>query len=303
MGNALPFAISVVSQSLVLAPPAKINLFLELLQKRPDGYHDLETLIVLVNLFDTLELSAQPKPGPISLRCEPKTIPSDSTNLVWRAAEALRQAAGVNFEAQLHLVKRIPHQAGLGGGSSDAAMTLLGLNHLWRLNWSVDQLRDVAARIGSDVGVFLTPPAGWCTGRGEQVEPEFVGQTLHLVIVKPPFGLSTPRVYQLARVSAEPLSGEQARLALRQGDVAAIARHLHNRLQEAAIEAEPQVRTILQQLSACGPLGVLLSGSGSCVLALCADSRSAHSVAKRFRQLAGPSFTVWVVQSVTPMAL
>ena len=298
----LPFAISTVAGSLVLAAPAKINLFLEILGKRPDGYHSVETLILAVNLFDTLEFQAQPRPGPLMLNCQPATIPAGPGNLVWRAAEALRQAANVDFTATIRLQKRIPHEAGLGGGSSDAAMTLLGLNQLWQLDRPVEELREIAATIGSDVGAFLTPPGGWCTGRGELVEPLTPAVTLNLVLVKPPFGLSTAAVYRGVQVPANPISGLAAQKALKLGDLAGIATALHNRLQEPAFAAQPMVREIYQRLIDCKPLGVLLSGSGSCVFALCSDSPSAHRVATRFRQQDPIGCSVFVVQSVRPMA-
>ena len=137
--------------SLVVAAPAKINLFLEIRGKRPDGYHDLESLMVAVNLFDTLELSTR-FDGAIELRCDPPSLSTGRDNLVYKAAERLRiRANREELGASIHLTKRIPMQAGLAGGSSDAAATILGLNHLWNLNLSHSELAAVAAEVGSDV--------------------------------------------------------------------------------------------------------------------------------------------------------
>jgi len=299
--TALPFAVSATATSLTLAAPAKINLFLEILSKRSDGFHAIETLLLTVNLFDTLEFRASTLAGPISLICEPDTIPSDSRNLVWRAAEALRNARSVTFGAEMRLQKRIPHEAGLGGGSSDAASTLLALNQLWKLNCTLGELQEIAGTIGSDIGAFLTPPAGWCTGRGEIVEAESPASTLDLVVVKPPVGLSTAEVYKRVVVPANPVSGEATREALRNGNSIAIAKTLHNRLQGPAFAASPMVHEVYKQLKACQPLEVLLSGSGSCVFALCENTADANRVADQFRRQ-GPPCQIFVVQSIGPMA-
>ena len=157
---------------LVIAAPAKLNLFLEIRGKRPDGYHDLETLMVAVDLFDTLELHPDSH-GAITLECDPPGLPTGPDNLVWKAADALRRAVNrPELGAAIRLTKRIPAQAGLAGGSSDAASTLLGLNRVWNLGLATADLAAVAAGVGSDVAFFLDLPAAWCTGRGEVVTPE-----------------------------------------------------------------------------------------------------------------------------------
>src|SRR5262249_35253110 len=151
------------SGGLVVAAPAKLNLFLEVLGKRPDGYHEIATLMAAVDLFDTLEL----RPGPggvLELECDPPGVPSRPDNLVVKAAEKRRaRANGPDLGAPMRLAKRIPTQAGLAGGSSDAAAALLGLNRVWNLDLSKPELAEVAAEVGSDVAFFLELPAAWCT--------------------------------------------------------------------------------------------------------------------------------------------
>src|SRR5262249_19298604 len=138
--------------------------------------------------------------GRLSLECDtPGVVPTGPENLVLRAASALKQMTGTARGAVIRLTKRIPTEAGLGGGSSDAAATIAALERLWRLALSQESRLAVAATVGSDVGFFLSPPAGWCTGRGELVEPAPVGRVLDLVVVKPPVGLSTAAVYGRAR--------------------------------------------------------------------------------------------------------
>ncbi len=282
--------------------PAKVNLFLEVLGQRPDGFHEVQTLILAVDLFDTLEVRDDPS-GNLSLVCDPPGLPAGPANLVWKAADALRRAAGAGRGAAVRLTKRIPTEAGLGGGSSDAAAAVAALDAVWRLGLPRGELLAVAAAVGSDVGFFLTPPAGWCTGRGERVEPEPVGRRLDLVVVKPPVGLSTAAVYRRVAVPERPVSGESARAALRAGDPAAVAAALFNRLQEAAFAAAPAVERAYRRLAGCGPLGCLLSGSGSAVFAVCRDRADAARVAARFRAAdrEEPSGSqVYVVRSYWP---
>ncbi len=287
--------------ALVAWAPAKVNLHLEVTAKRPDGYHAVETLVLAVNLFDTLEVRSK-LDGTLTLECDPPGLPTGPGNLVMKAALALRQATGATRGAAMRLVKRIPSEAGLGGGSSDAATTLFVLNRLWQLNCPLQELQAVAATIGSDVGVFLTPPAGWCTGRGELVEPETPGGVIDLVIVKPAVGLSTAAVYKQVRVSGAAKSGDDARKALRAGDPEALARTLHNRLQEPAFALAPDVAATFERLTACGALGCLLSGSGSSLFAVCKDSGHAQRVAERFRASGSSSMSeqVFAVRSIRP---
>jgi 4-diphosphocytidyl-2-C-methyl-D-erythritol kinase len=259
----------------------------------------VETLILAVDLFDTLELRPAPA-GVIDLSCDPPGLPTGPGNLVYKAAAALRQAVGTDRGVAVRLTKRIPSEAGLGGGSSDAAAALAALNTLWDLDLSREQLLTVAAEVGSDVGFFLSPPAGWCTGRGEIVESETVGGPLDLVIVKPPVGLSTAEVYRRVTVPSSPVSGEAVRRAVRSGDVEQIAQSLHNRLQQPAFALRPEVADVYSRLSGCGPLGCLMSGSGSSVFAVCRDRSDAARVADRFRQSIRVGEQVFMVRSYWP---
>lgn len=275
--------------SLVVAAPAKINLFLEIRGKRPDGYHDLESLMVAVNLFDTLELTARCD-GAIELSCDPPGLSTGPDNLVYKAAERLRiRANRKELGASIHLTKRIPMQAGLAGGSSDAAATILGLNQRWNLNLSYSELAAVAAEVGSDVAFFLALPAGWCTGRGELVSPEASSRSFDVVLVCPPVGLSTVEVYRALQVPSVPVDGFAARAAFRAGDPDALGAALFNRLQPPAVHLAPAVETVYRRLAGLKPAGCLMSGSGSAVFALCRDSHEAHRVAKAFRASRPPA--------------
>ena len=176
----------------VLAP-AKLNLFLEVLGRRPDGYHEIESLMVAVSLYDTLTFTDDPS-GEISLRCNDPALPVGSDNLVVKAAERLRASADSLRGARIVLDKAIPAQAGLGGGSSDAAATLVALDRLWDLRTPPKTLDDLAGEIGSDVAFFMHAPAAVCRGRGEQVESVPLNDVYHFVLVCPPVGMSTADV-------------------------------------------------------------------------------------------------------------
>lgn len=278
---------------------AKVNLFLEVTGKRPDGYHALESLMLAVDLFDTLEVRNDPA-GRLTLSCDAPGVPTGPGNLAYDAADRLRTRFAPSRGASIHLTKRIPHQAGLGGGSSDAAAALLACDAVWGLKRSAAELADVAAALGSDVPFFLGPPAAWCTGRGEVIEPETVGGTLHLVLVKPPVGLGTADVYKRLTLPSTPVSGTAVRAAVRAGDPEAVARSLFNRLEGPAFALRPEVEAVRCRLADCGPLGVLMSGSGSCVFAVCRDRADAARVAGRFRDAAPPGdeCAVFVVRSL-----
>ena len=265
----------------VLAP-AKLNLFLEVLGRRPDGYHELESLMVAVDLHDTLTFADDPS-GRITLRCDEPTLPTGPENLVVRAAERLRAEAGCDRGASIDLRKAIPAQAGLAGGSSDAAAALVALDRLWALQTPPARLDALAAEIGSDVAFFLHGPAAVCRGRGERVEPLALPRSFHFVLICPPTGLSTALVYKDLAPTDRPRSIGPAREALAAGDPEALGRCLFNRLQPAAEALEPDLVGVRDALQALGPTmldGQLMSGSGSAYFGLARDLDAARDAAR-----------------------
>jgi 4-diphosphocytidyl-2-C-methyl-D-erythritol kinase len=259
--------------------PAKVNLFLEVLARRPDGYHELATLMLAVSLYDTLEFMEEPT-GATALHCDHPSLSTGPDNLVCRAVELVRRESGRSDGVGIRLWKRIPMAAGLAGGSSDAAATLAGLNRLWQLGWDRGRMARLGAELGSDVSFFFAAPAAWCTGRGEQVEPLRLGRPLDLVLVAPPVGLSTADVFRGVTVPTEPRSGAAVRQAAAAGNVNELGRQLHNRLQPAAERLCPDVAGLCARLSSLGPLGQLMTGSGSTVFALCRQPGEARSLAR-----------------------
>lgn len=297
------------SDSCEVSTPAKLNLFLEVASKRPDGYHELETLMVTISLFDTLRFTLVEngaENAAVTLQnqwCSSAArasggalLPSGTDNLVIKAATLLRQETGTSHGAQIHLLKRIPLAAGLAGGSSDAAATLLGLNHLWQLGLSLAELRELGARLGSDVPFFLAATnAAVCRGRGEIIEPVPLATALHFVIVKPPAGLSTAQVFQNCHPAQAPNTSVELVRSLQSGHLAYAGREFMNRLGEPAERLCPQVlqlRQYFERLSVCGHL---MSGSGTSYFGLCRNRQQARQLAGNLRS--AQLGQVFVVQS------
>jgi len=295
----------------IVQTPAKLNLFLEVLGKRDDGYHEIETLICPIDLYDTLYFKKELS-GRIELQCErlPEfgdrdgrgtnldkvgQLPQGGENLVVRAVELLRRRAGVDFGANIRLVKRIPMAAGLGGGSSDAAAALVAANEVWDLGRSPGELALVAAELGSDVPFFIAGGAGVCRGRGELVKPLAVAGVLDFVLVHPPAGLSTAVVYDACRPAPVPETLRPLQEALLEGKTEQIGRLLFNRLRPAAESLSPWIRRLERAFSREDFLGYGMSGSGTSYFGLCRHAGHARRVARRLQ--ANGAGSVFAVRS------
>lgn len=281
-----------------LRTPAKVNLFLEVLHKRPDGYHELATLMLAVSLYDTLEIR-ESAGHEVRLECDSPSLSTGPDNLICRAAQLVRERIGIQKGLHIRLWKRIPLAAGLAGGSSDAAATLAGLNRLWRLGLSEEELIQMGGALGSDVSFFFASPAAWCTGRGEKVQPVRLGRPIDLVLVCPPVGLSTAQVFGRLQVPEAPIEGSQLEQAVADGDVEKLGRTLHNRLQLPAEELCPAVGEWCGRLARTRPVGRQMTGSGSTVFALARDSVDALRITRELHSLReeGDGSRVFVVRS------
>jgi len=281
----------------VVEAPAKLNLFFEVLARREDGYHEIETLMCPIDLFDTLSFK-EDRNGTIELRCQQTTsfakgrgsthdpgtddaLPEGPENLACRAVELLRRRAGVRRGAKMLLVKRIPIAAGLGGGSSDAAAALIAAEKSWGLGLSRTQLAELAAELGSDVPFFLAGGAAVCRGRGERLTPVCLPCRLHFVVVRPPAGLSTASVYARCRPAQQPSNVEPILSALRRANPDHIGRLLFNRLQPAAETLTPWIRRLSEQFARQAIPGHGMSGSGTAYFGLCRSAAHARRVARR----------------------
>jgi 4-diphosphocytidyl-2-C-methyl-D-erythritol kinase len=256
---------------LLIRCPAKLNLFLEVVRRRPDGYHDLDTVMQAIDLYDELRVFPRAEPT-LTMECDDASLPTDERNLVLRAAIALRDHACHRAGAHFVLAKRIPSQAGLGGGSSDAAGALIGLNRAWGLGLSTEALRQLAAAVGSDVAFFLYGGAARCTGRGEAVEPLAVGSRQHYILLCPPVAVSTAEAYRNLRfpLTSAPADATMLARSLAKGDIEGLGHSLYNRLEEPAFALRPELRELKGRLAATGLFaGVGMTGSGSALFGLC----------------------------------
>jgi 4-diphosphocytidyl-2-C-methyl-D-erythritol kinase len=280
------------ARRLELTACAKINLALEVLNRRPDGYHEIATVMQTVDLADRLVLEEADE---LTVRTSAPGVPTDERNLAYRAAATLREAAGLERGVRIALDKRIPVGAGLGGGSTDAAAVLAGLNRLWGLRWPVARLQELAVGLGMDVPFFLRGGAALATGRGERLAP-IDSAALALVLVNPRFALSTAEVYgrvtpamysdgSLARRMAKALAGR------RPGRVAA---GLHNGLEPAVRAAHPAIGQMQAALLAAGALGAAMSGSGPTVFGVARSWEHARQI--RGRVVRG-AWECWAVRT------
>lgn len=287
--------------------PAKLNLFLEVLARRDDGYHNIETVMTAIDVCDTLSLARRADDDEIVItsqwsiadpvaRKQMGDVPVGPKNIVVRALEQLRKYTNVRLGATVHLQKRIASAAGLGGASSDAAAALVAANDLWQTNLDLDQLAAIASDIGSDIPFFFGPPVAICRGRGEIIEPLFALPSLDVVVVKPPVGLSTPAVYKLCNPASAPKSSLPLINAWRGGDIASLGRLLTNRLQPAAEQLSPWIERLREAFSALGCYGHQMSGSGSSYFGICKSAAHARQVGNRLR--AGGLGFVYVTRTI-----
>ncbi|MFO8008015.1 MAG: 4-(cytidine 5'-diphospho)-2-C-methyl-D-erythritol kinase [Candidatus Brocadiia bacterium] len=272
--------------------PAKVNLTLEVLGRRPDGYHEIRTVMQAVSLYDVLTFRRR-HDGHLALECDTAAVPRGEDNLVLRAARLLRQETGCALGAEVHLVKRIPTGGGLGGGSSDAAVTLMALAYLWELGLEQAELLALAARLGSDVPFFIRGGTCLCEGRGERLTRLCCPAPLHYVLMVPRVTVSTAEVYAAADVTLtnRPHASNNVRDALDSGDVSQVASCLHNDLQGPALGLKERLealwRELLDMREPAGVEGMMLSGSGACFFALMRDQRAARRAARAWAQRLG----------------
>jgi len=291
-----------------LCSPAKVNLYLRIVGKRPDGYHELETVMVPLDFGD--KITFQPCASGITLACDDPRLPTDDTNLALRAAKRLAERYDVKRGVKIALNKRTPLAAGLGGGSSNAATVLKGLNELWELKVSPEILGELAASMGSDINFFLATSAALCHGRGEQVTPIPCKLSAAILLVNPGFGISTKWAYEswacseqdVAKAATESgLTAEAPAVnlltrALAEDDLAGVGRALFNSLEAPSIGKFPVLELIKDTMRGCGAAGALMSGSGATVFGLFAKAKDAARAAQRVRAKFGPSMWTQVAK-------
>ena len=280
--------------------PCKVNLLLNILSRRPDGFHELETILQPVKLLDTLVFTRAGHG--LQLSCSDAALPVDAGNLVHRAATAFAETAGVRDGIRIHLEKKIPLAAGLGGGSGNAAVTLRGLNELFDAPLTSGQLQAVASSLGSDIPFFLQDQPALATGRGERIEPLAPFPALAggwFLLIHPGFGVATAWAYKnLSRFPAA-LRGQPGRAhkllaLLRTADIAVAGREFYNSLEAPVLDKFPLLALFQEFLRAQGVPVALMSGSGSTTFAVVRGEPEARQLENQVQSKFGPCWTAAV---------
>lgn len=292
-------AASFQDDPLIVHAPAKINLILRILDRREDGYHNLWSLMHTVGLEDEVRIRVRPSERGIRLLCDTEGLSTDHGNLVFRAASAVLDQAQVCVAIDLELRKRIPMGAGLGGGSSDAAATILGLNHVLKLGWSATKMAEVGQALGSDVAFFVFAPAAIISGRGETVRSVTVEGKRWIVLVKPGFGVETKWAYQqlaATRTEVRPLSPDQQAMDRQDRFTwAELSRAAENDFEKPVFARHPLLVQIRRSLLDLGAQCALLSGSGATVFGLFDEESRARRAGDQIKE--NPGVNVFVVPS------
>ena len=289
------------SQSLTLKAPAKINLFLKILSRRSDGYHEIESLMQKVALFDVLHISRQV--GSISLACRGGSVPEGSDNLVYKAANAFFSAARIEPGVEIVLEKNIPVAAGLGGGSSDAAAALLGLNMLLGTDLDMERLLDIGLGLGADVPFFLQDCSGAvATGIGESLQKVDPIEDFWILLVNPGFAVSTKWAYENFPLTSCTNPYILARGRKMNGDFQMVPtglfEKLGNDLEAVTINRYPEIGDIKKELKRAGAVTALMSGSGPTVFGLFAGKEEAQRGFVQFAKKYGDN--VFLVRPYIP---
>ncbi len=265
-------------KKILVKAPAKVNLTLDVKYKRQDGYHELETVMHQVDLFDRLFLEVGGDQS-IVINSNSQEIPHDYDNLVYKAAQTIMEKYGFKAGVNVFIEKNIPVEAGLAGGSSDAAAALYGINELFSLGASMEELLEMGATLGSDIPFCLYGATALARGRGELLEAMPQGPELILVLVKPPFQVSTAEVYRsldLDQINLHP-NNLQFLGAWAECNLNAIAANMVNVLESVTINKYPELERIKKELVGMGALNAVMSGSGPTIMGLFADRELANS--------------------------
>ncbi len=303
-------------RSFSLIAPAKINLYLEIIGDRPDGYHELVMIMQTVNLCDRLDLHANGTDR-LRLHCQNPEVPLDETNLAYKAAKLMQQEfpqIAANFGGlDITIDKSIPVAAGLAGGSSNAAAVLVGINQIWSLGLTVPELQILAAKLGSDIPFSISGGTAIATGRGEQLDSIHDLDNLWVILAKHRnLGVSTPWAYNTYKQKfaheylSDPHDVKKAVSKVHSGPLVKaishkngveIAKLLHNDLEKVVLPAYPQVAQLRSEFKEAGVLGAMMSGSGPTVFALCESENQATKIKEKVQaKIADPELDFWVTK-------
>jgi len=281
-------------EKVVLKARAKINWTLDVGQKRSDGYHEIETIMQSINLWDTVILE-KAELG-VSLSSNVRNIPLDSRNIAWKAAMMVKEKFGINAGVRIRIMKNIPVSAGLAGGSANAAAVLVGLNYLWNLGMTKQEMRNMGKDLGADVPFCLQGGSALAKGIGEKLTPVRIARPIWLVLINPLIRVSTRRIFELwdelPTTSVKRPDAKEMISALLKGDIGGIGNAMGNVLESVTTSLYPQILDIKKQLIDCGALNSLMSGSGPSVYGIFENEHKAKKAAKLMKKSGGRVFVV-----------
>jgi 4-diphosphocytidyl-2-C-methyl-D-erythritol kinase len=283
--------------SIELPCPAKVNLRLEVLRRRADGYHEIRTIVQRISLFDTLRISLRDREG-ISIISDSPRLPVGEGNLAYRAASNLLEETKADVGVEITIRKEIPISSGLGGGSSNAASTLMGLNRILRLNLSKERLMEIGARIGADIPFFIFEKTAVATGIGEKLQQMRIHPSIWFVLVNPGWEVSTKWAYEGLNfeLTKRPF---HIKLPPFFGDIGQVVRALHNDLESVTIAAYPEIQGIKEELISRGAQGSLMTGSGPTVFGIFSRKSRAQSAYRELSvQYAERRWTVFLAKGI-----
>ena len=281
--------------------PAKINLSLDVLHKRQDGYHEVEMIMTTIDLADRVELSLLPNDD-IRISSQNRFVPDDQRNLAYQAAKLLKDRYQIKQGVRIEIEKNIPVAAGLAGGSSDAAAVLRGLNRLWELGLTLDELAVLGSEIGSDVSFCVYGGTALATGRGEKIKKLPPPPSCWVVLAKPLIGVSTADVYR--RLNLENIQHPNTKgmiEAIEDADFPGVCSHVGNVLEDVTLKLYPEVAQIKDQLQRFGADAVLMSGSGPTVFALVHHDSRMHRIYNGLRGFCDQVFAVRMLGEQHPL--
>ena len=287
-----------MTRKIRLRAPGKINWTLDVTGRRPDGYHEVEMLLQSIGLWDELILTEKGKD--VRIVGDLQGIPRNGDNLAVRAAEQIRESCGVDAGVEITIRKRIPAAAGLAGGSSDAAAVLVGLNALWDLNLPEERLRQLGSRLGADVPFCISGGTALARGIGDKLTPLSPLEGIWLVLVKPPFGVSTASVYEawtMESGTGHP-DWKKAYDSLQAADFAGFPRETANALEPVTRAQHPEIREIRQALRKAGAVASSMSGSGPTVFGVFPDYGQAQSASEKLKRHCVQTFQVYLVETL-----
>jgi len=278
-------------KKLTIQAPAKLNLILRVLSRRPDGYHEIDSLMAKVALFDTVTIETAA--GGIAVDCPGHPDLCGPSNLAYRAAERFLKETGARLGVKIRIEKKIPLQAGLGGGSSDAAAVLSGMQQLAGQPLSKKALAALAAGLGADVPFFLNRGPCRCRGRGEIVAPVKISESFWAVLACAPFGFSTGEVYSRLKLAlTKPAGSDTQASPVSAWGFELLASRLHNDLQTIGVGMQPLVEKVCDELLKAGAAGASMTGSGPTVFGLCRSEDRAEATLARVERRDGWKYLV-----------